>query len=88
MAIVVGRPDVEGLTAAVDALRDWQYEGAPMQLHPGDLGWSWRFGADALAAAVRTWSRGGRILALGFLDGSNLLRMTIAPDVLRDEELA
>ena len=88
MAIVVGRPDGEGLTAAVDALRDWQYEGAPMQLHPGDLGWSWRFGAGALAAAVRTWSRDGRILALGFLDGPNLLRMTIAPDVQQDEELA
>lgn len=88
MAIVVGKPDVEGLSAAVGALRDWQYEGAPMQLHPGDLGWSWRFGADTLAAAVRTWSRDGRILALGFLDGPNLLRMTIAPDRQQDEELA
>ena len=88
MAIVVGRPDVEGLSAAVDALRDWQYEGAPMQLHPGDLGWFWRFGAEALAAAVRTWSRDGRIVAVGFLDGPNLLRMTIAPDAQEDEELA
>jgi ribosomal protein S18 acetylase RimI-like enzyme len=59
-----------------------------MQLHPGDLGWFWRFGAEATAAAVRTWSRGGRILAVGLLDGSELLRLTMAPDAHQDEELA
>ncbi|MFF7215213.1 GNAT family N-acetyltransferase [Streptomyces sp. NPDC008238] len=88
MAIVVGRPGADGLGAAVGALGEWQYEGAPMQLHPGDVGWFWRFGAEATAAAVRTWSRGGRILAVGLLDGAGLLRLTLAPDVLRDEELA
>jgi ribosomal protein S18 acetylase RimI-like enzyme len=88
MAIVLGRPDVEALRTAVAALRDWQHEGAPMQLHPGDLGWFWRFGADTTAAAVRTWSRGGRILAVGLIDGPGLLRMTIAPDARHDEELA
>ena len=69
-------------------LREWQYDGAPMQLHPGDLGWFWRFGAEATAAAVRTWSRDGRILAVGLLDGPTLLRLTIAPEAQRDEELA
>lgn len=59
-----------------------------MQLHPGDLGWFWRFGAQATAAAVRTWSRGGRILAVGLLDEPELLRLAIAPDALRDEKLA
>jgi GNAT superfamily N-acetyltransferase len=88
MAIVLGKPGVDGLSEAVDALRDWQYEGAPMQLHPGDLGWFWRFGAAATAAAVRTWSRDGRILAVGLLDGPTLLRLAIAPDAQRDEELA
>jgi len=39
-----------------------------MQLHPGDLGWFWRFGAEATAAAVRTSSRDGQILAVGLLD--------------------
>lgn len=58
-----------------------------MQLHPGDLGWFWRFGAEATAAAVRTWSRDGRMLAIGLLDGPDLLRMTIAPDARQDEEL-
>jgi ribosomal protein S18 acetylase RimI-like enzyme len=88
MAIVLGKPGVDGLGEGVGALREWQYDGAPMQLHPGDLGWFWRFGADATAAAVRTWSRDGRILAVGLLDEPELLRMTIAPDAHRDEELA
>jgi ribosomal protein S18 acetylase RimI-like enzyme len=87
MASVLGTPGVDGLTEAVDALRQWQYEGAPMQLHPGDLGWFWRFGAAATAAAVRTWSRGGELVAVGLLDGPTLLRLTFAPDALRDEEL-
>lgn len=59
-----------------------------MQLHPGDLGWYWQFGAAAVAAAVRTWSRGGQLLAIGFLDGPGVLRMTVAPQVWREEELA
>lgn len=88
MAIVLGGSGVDGLDEVVGVLRDWQYEGAPMQLHPGDLGWFRRFGAEATAAAVRTWSRDGRILAVGLLDGPDLLRLTTAPDVQRDEELA
>src|SRR5215472_13661175 len=59
-----------------------------MQLHPGDLGWHWRFGAEATAAAVRTWSRGGQILAVGLLDSPVLLRLAIAPEAQHDEELA
>jgi ribosomal protein S18 acetylase RimI-like enzyme len=88
MAIVLGEPGVDGLSEVVGVLREWQYEGAPTQLHPGDLGWFWRFGAEATAAAVRTWSRDGRILAVGLLDHPKLLRLTIAPDAQRDEELA
>ncbi|HEV7974102.1 GNAT family N-acetyltransferase [Amycolatopsis sp.] len=87
MTVVVGKPGVDGLGEAVGALREWQYDEAPMQLHPGDLGWFWRFGAEATAAAVRTWSRDGRILAVGLLDEPELLRLTIAPGVRRDEEL-
>jgi len=72
----------------VGALREWQHDRAPTQLHPGDLGWFWRHGAEATAAAVRTWSRDGRILAVGLLDEPDLLRLTMAPDARRDEELA
>jgi ribosomal protein S18 acetylase RimI-like enzyme len=88
MAIVLGKPGADRLSAVVGVLREWQYEGAPMQLHPGDLGWFWRFGAEATAAAVRTWSRDGQILAVGLLDGPKLLRLTTAPDARRDEDLA
>jgi ribosomal protein S18 acetylase RimI-like enzyme len=88
MAIALGEPGVDGLNEAVGALRAWQYEGAPMQLHPGDLGWFWRFGPGSTAAAVRTWRRDGRVLAVGLQDGPTLLRLTIAPDAQLDEELA
>lgn len=88
MAIELDEPGVDGLGEAVSVLRQWQYDGAPMQLHPGDLGWFWRFGAEATAAAVRTWSRDGQLLAVGLLDGPELLRLTIAPEAQRDEELA
>ncbi len=77
LAIVLGKPEVDGLNEAVGVLREWQYGGSPMQLHPGDLGWFWRFGAEATAAAVRTWSRDGQILAIGLLDGPTLLRLAM-----------
>jgi len=88
VANVLGNPGVDGLSEAVGELREWQYDGAPMQLHPGDLGWFWQFGAEATAAAVRTWSRDGQILAVGLLDGPTLLRLTLAPDAQQDGELA
>ena len=68
-------------------LRDWQHDAAPMQLHPGDLGWYWRFGAEAMAAACGPGA-GTAALAIGFLDGPDVLRMTVAPQVWREEELA
>jgi ribosomal protein S18 acetylase RimI-like enzyme len=88
MAIRLSRPGTDALGDAVDALRDWQRDGSPFQLHPGDLGWFWRFGAAATAAAVRTWSRDDRILAVGLLDGPALLRLGVDPGVQREEELA
>jgi GNAT superfamily N-acetyltransferase len=86
--ITMRTPGVDTLGEVVAALRDWQHEGAPMQLHPGDLGWFQRFGAEATAAAVRTWSSDGRMLAVGLLDGDDLLRLTLAPDAFADDELA
>lgn len=88
MTIMLGEPSVEALSEAVGVLREWQYDGAPWQLHPGDLGWFWRFGTEATAAAVRTWSRDGRIVAVGLLDGPTLLRLAIVPGAAQDEELA
>ncbi|MFC5058266.1 GNAT family N-acetyltransferase [Saccharothrix xinjiangensis] len=88
MAITLGVPGVDELGETAGVLREWQREGAPVQLHPGDLGWFRRFGAEATAAAVRTWSRDGRVLALGLLDGPGLLRLAVAPGARRDVELA
>ncbi|MCG8921640.1 GNAT family N-acetyltransferase [Lentzea sp. CC55] len=76
------------LDDAVRALREWQRDDLPFQLHPGDLGWYWRFGEEAIGAAVRVWRRDGRVLAVGLLDGADLLRCTIAPDARQDEDLA
>ncbi|WP_232466099.1 hypothetical protein [Diaminobutyricimonas sp. LJ205] len=81
MSIVLSGPGVDGLSEAVGALRAWQYDGAPMQLHPGDLGWYWQLGAEATAAAVRTWSRDGQILAVGLLDDPGLLRLAMKPEL-------
>jgi GNAT superfamily N-acetyltransferase len=88
MSIVLSKPGVAGLDEVVPALREWQFDGAPVQLHPGDLGWHWRFGAAATAAAVRTWSRDGQLLAVGLLDSPGLVRLAIAPAAEHDEELA
>ena len=86
MAIIVEEPGVNRLGEVVDALRQWQHDEAPMQLHPGDLGWYWQFGAEATAAAVRTWRRDGQIVAIGLLDQPNLLRLTTAPDDEKSDE--
>jgi GNAT superfamily N-acetyltransferase len=88
VAIELSTPEVDQLGDVLGALRDWQHDASPMQLHPGDLGWHWRFGAEATAAAVRTWSRDGQLVAIGFLDAPGMLRMTVAPQVFREEELA
>lgn len=88
MAIIVEKPGADGLDEAVAVLREWQREGTAWQLHAGDLGWFRRFGAEATAAALRIWRRDGRILAVGLLDGADLLRLTTDPDLRRDEELA
>ncbi|WP_326567810.1 GNAT family N-acetyltransferase [Amycolatopsis rhabdoformis] len=88
MTIVLSTPRVGELPAALAALRGWQRDGAPWQLHPGDVGWFWRAGAENAAAALRIWRWAGDVVAVGLLDGSELLRLTLAPDVRRDEVLA
>ena len=60
----------------------------PVQLHPGDLGWAWRFGAVTLAEALRVWTVDATAVAIGFLDEAALIRMAIAPPADHDEELA
>jgi ribosomal protein S18 acetylase RimI-like enzyme len=88
MGIELTTPGIGELGDVVAVLREWQREDVPLQLHPGDLGWFWRFGEDRTAAATRVWRRGGQIVAIGMLDEPDWLRMSIAPDAQRDEELA
>ncbi|MFC0705271.1 GNAT family N-acetyltransferase [Cellulomonas uda] len=88
MHVVVSTPTPDELPFVVETLRTWQDESAPLQLHPGDLGWSWRDGTSAVAAAVRTWTRDGMLVAVGFLDGPDALRMTVAPGLWRDDDVA
>ncbi|TDD49870.1 GNAT family N-acetyltransferase [Kribbella antibiotica] len=88
MAIELGTATVGGLGEVVTALREWQGEGTPHQLHPGDVGWYWRFGAEQTAAALRTWRRDGAIVALGLLDEADLVRIAFDPSALQDAELA
>lgn len=88
MTAVLATPTTSDLAGVLGALRAWQDDDGPVQLHPGDLGWCWRFGAETVAGALRTWSRGGELLAIGFLDDARVLRATVAPHARRDEELA
>ena len=81
-------PSVHRLSEVVDALRAWQDDEAPVQLHPGDLGWQGRLGPEATASAVRTWSRDGELLGIGLVDGPDVLRVTLASQAWRDAELA
>jgi GNAT superfamily N-acetyltransferase len=88
VAIELSTPNVGQLGDVVSALRGWQHDASPMQLHPGDLGWYWRSGTEATAAALRFWSRDGQILAVGLVDSPEVLRMTVAPEAWREKELA
>ena len=81
-------PTVTGLGDVIETLRSWQVAGSPFQLHPGDVGWFWRLGSGATARALRTWSRDGRVEAVGLLDGPGLLRLALAPALHGDVDLA
>lgn len=81
-------PSVADLPDVIDAVASWQIEGLLVQVHPGDLGWYERFGAQALAAALRVWVRDGEMVAVGLLDESELIRMAIAPAIADDVDIA
>ncbi|MGL5928105.1 MAG: GNAT family N-acetyltransferase, partial [Dermatophilaceae bacterium] len=88
MTTTLSTPRVDHLGEVVRALQEWQRSGSPVQLHPGDVGWYWRLGAPATAAALRVWSTDGNAVAVGLLDGPALLRLAFAPDAEHDAVLA
>lgn len=81
-------PSVPDLLQAADALASWQRDGAPLQLHPGDLGWYAANGLPATARATRIWEQDGAPVGIGLLDGPDLLRLALAPGAETDATLA
>lgn len=81
-------PSVPELLLAADALASWQRDDAPVQLHPGDLGWHAMNGLASTAAATRVWELDDVPAAIGLLDGPDLLRLAFAPGAETDEVLA
>ncbi len=88
MSTLLSTPAPEDVPELVEALRDWQDDRVPIQLHPGDVGWYARAGADATATALRTWRRNGGLVAVGLIDGAGLVRWTVAPSARHDPALA
>ena len=92
MPIELSTPAPADLDRVALTLREWwagpDAAAGPLQLHVGDLGWFWRAGTEATAAAVRVWTRGDDILAAGLLDGADLLRLALAPGAGEDAALA
>lgn len=88
MTIVMGTPQAAELDEVVGVLRQWQGNGTPLQLHPGDIGWNGARGPEATAAALRVWRRDGEIVAIGMLDEPTLIRIAKDPAAHQDDELA
>ena len=72
MSIHLEHATPESLDEIVEAVATWQQDGVPVQLHPGDLGWAWRFGERDLAKEVwrgaatnRSWLRARRTTRRG-----------------------
>lgn len=91
MNIILATPPPSAVAGITAALASWQADdGVDHHIHPGDLGWFARFGAAKTATSLRTWSAAsdGTLLAVGLLDGADLLRATTAPAARSDETLA
>lgn len=88
MTIELHQPTADSLTAVGEVLAGWQGGRWEGQLHPGDLGWRSLAGVLRTAESLRLWSRDGVPVAIGMLDGPNLLRMAFAPGSREDGELA
>lgn len=81
-------PQVAELPDIGAVLDSWQFDDGPLHLHTGDLGWYSLRGPESTARAMRVWRSGERILAIGLLDGADLLRLAIDPTFRQDDQLA
>jgi hypothetical protein len=57
VTIAMSTPGVKDLEHIADVLGGWQYDGGPLHLHPGDLGWHSLRGAATTAGSLWVWSR-------------------------------
>lgn len=80
-------PDAAELSAALESLASWQRDDLPVQVHPGDLGWNWQFGAQATSDAARLWTGPHGPVALCLVD-AGVLRLAMDPAVADDEQVA
>lgn len=81
-------PVVADLRRLYTTLGTWQQSPWSGQLHPGDVGWRITAGAERTADDLRVWTRRGDPVAIGLLDGENVLRMAFEPEALDDDNLA
>lgn len=81
-------PKASQVPDVAQELASWQREGHASQLHPGDLGWYSLRGLEATAQSLRLWHKDRRIVAMGLLDGPDLLRIGMNPYFIDDNELA
>lgn len=88
MPVTLETASIDSLDEIAEAVASWQRHDAPVQLHPGDLGWNWKVGASRLAGDLRVWRRDGRPVAVGLVDGPGLVRMGISRSVDDDEPFA
>lgn len=88
MSIQMTCPAAADLPQVAVDLSYWQTDRDALQVHPGDLGWHSMVGPEKTAANLRIWSRNGTMVALGLLDGPDVLRMAIDPAAQDDDELA
>lgn len=88
MTIELTTPRAADLADVAAELGRWQPERWPGCLHPGDLGWHSLVGAEQTAADLRIWTRDGGAVAVGMLDGADLIRLAVDPSLTDDEEVA
>jgi GNAT superfamily N-acetyltransferase len=88
VTILMRVPAISDLSQIAAELSTWQRDRGPFHVHPGDLGWHSTVGARKTTADLRVWSRKGKMVALGLLDGEGLLRMAVDPEVHDDDDLA
>jgi predicted N-acetyltransferase YhbS len=87
-SIVLTRPRSDEISQIIEVLGQWQEDEEVVQLHPGDIGWFQRFGIQKVTGSLRTWSRNGKVFAIGLLDGPDLLRLAVSPQLKTSEDLA